>query len=72
MRNTLIAIAAFVVAAPLTAVAGQYDHRYSRPHGPVRGQYYEGQRYRGHVLHSYHGRWGYYRPRNGVNVFISL
>jgi hypothetical protein len=35
-------------------------------------RYHEGQMYRGHRLHNYNGRWGYYQPRNGANVFISI
>jgi hypothetical protein len=35
-------------------------------------RYREGQMYHGHRLHNYHGRWGYYQPRNGTNVFISI
>jgi hypothetical protein len=34
--------------------------------------YYENQVWNGHHMHYYGGRWGYYQPRNGVNVFINI
>jgi hypothetical protein len=55
------------------------DHNHDRDHGRQMSRehmshanYREGQMYHGHRLHNDHGRWGYYQPRNGANVFISI
>ncbi len=39
---------------------------------PRRHMYREGQVYNGHHLTNRGGHWGYYQPRNGVNVFINI
>ena len=39
---------------------------------PRRHTYHEGQVYNGHHLTNRGGHWGYYQPRNGVNVFINI
>ncbi len=69
------ALAASTLAAGTAALADNHDH--DRDHGRGRSpqsysRYHEGQVYRGHRLHQVHGRWGYYRPHNGVNLFISI
>ncbi len=46
------------------------QHRYAPP--PRRHVYREGQVYNGHHLTNRGGHWGYYQPRNGVNVFINI
>jgi hypothetical protein len=45
-------------------------HYYAPP--PRRHMYREGQVYNGHHLTNRGGRWGYYQPRNGVQVFINI
>jgi hypothetical protein len=35
-------------------------------------RYREGQMWHGHRLAYRGGRWGYYQPRNGVQVFINI
>jgi hypothetical protein len=32
----------------------------------------EGQVWHGHPMHYRNGHWGYYQPRNGVQVFINI
>jgi hypothetical protein len=39
---------------------------------PRRHVYREGQIYNGHHLTNRSGHWGYYQPRNGVQVFINI
>jgi len=39
---------------------------------PRRRMYREGQVWNGHHLTNRGGRWGYYQPRNGANIFISI
>jgi hypothetical protein len=34
--------------------------------------YRENQLWNGHRLHNRGGRWGYYQPRNGIQVFINI
>jgi hypothetical protein len=45
-------------------------HYYAPP--PRRHVYREGQVYYGHHLTNRGGHWGYYQPRNGVQVFINI
>jgi hypothetical protein len=35
-------------------------------------RYHQGQIYHGHHLQNRNGHWGYYQPRNGSQVFISI
>jgi hypothetical protein len=39
---------------------------------PRRRMYREGQVWNGHHLANRGGNWGYYQPRNGVQVFINI
>jgi hypothetical protein len=79
------ALAFLAVAAPALADRDDhnrdrgYDHRrpeYRQYHHmappPRRRVYYENQVWNGHHMHYYGGQWGYYQPRNGVNVFIHI
>jgi opacity protein-like surface antigen len=43
--------------------------RYNAPPHPA---YRQGQAWHGHRLANRGGRWGYYQPRNGVQVFINI
>jgi hypothetical protein len=70
-------LATLVVLGTLATSSAAFadNHNHGRP--MARGhmshaRYREGQMYHGHRLHNYHGRWGYYQPRNGTNVFISI
>jgi hypothetical protein len=72
---TLLALG--TLATSSAAFADNHGHNRNRGHQMSRGHmshatYREGQMYHGHRLHNYHGRWGYYQPRNGANVFISI
>jgi hypothetical protein len=76
---TLLALG--TLATSSAAFADNHNHNQNRNgnHGRqmARGHmshanYREGQMYHGHRLHNYNGRWGYYQPRNGANVFISI
>jgi hypothetical protein len=49
---------------------GPPPRRYAPP--PRRHVYREGQVYNGHHITNRGGHWGYYQPRNGVNVFINI
>jgi hypothetical protein len=75
------ALAAAVLATALPAFAddwhdrdnrhAQYHqappHRYAYEH-----RYHQGQIWRGHHLAYRNGYWGYYAPRNGARIFISI
>jgi hypothetical protein len=39
---------------------------------PPRRMYREGEIWNGHHLANRGGHWGYYQPRNGVQVFINI
>jgi hypothetical protein len=69
------ALSSLFVVALVAAGTGAFadDHHHHPMHRPMqRARYHEGQIYQGHRLHYYHGHWGYYRPHNGANVFISI
>ena len=75
--STTLAAAALLVSAMPALADGPYGyHHYRGRPGPppyaYRHRYYEGQYWRGHRLAWRGNRWGYYRPQNGVRVFISL
>lgn len=80
MKNYLATLLALgMLSMSSAAFADDHGHNRNQNHGRpmARGhmnhaQFREGQMYRGHRLHNYNGRWGYYQPRNGANVFISI
>jgi hypothetical protein len=65
-----------------TALPALADDHHDRDHGrdrhhapPLRhsvSRYHEGQMWHGHRLANRGGHWGYYAPRNGAQVFISI
>jgi hypothetical protein len=72
---TLLALGTFAASSAAFADDRGHNHDRGRPmaHGHMsHARYREGQMYRGHRLHNYNGRWGYYQPRNGANVFVSI
>ncbi|MBD5633319.1 MAG: hypothetical protein IAI49_02470 [Candidatus Eremiobacteraeota bacterium] len=64
---TSAVIAALTLALSTAAFADNHNHGRN-----ARSRHHEGENYRGHRLHQVHGHWGYYQPRNGTNVFISI
>jgi hypothetical protein len=85
LSAALVALAFLAVAAPAMA---QYHDDHNRDnrgyeHGrpayhhmapPPRRRmvYHENQVWNGHHMHYHGGQWGYYQPRNGVNVFVNI
>jgi hypothetical protein len=68
---TLLALG--TLATSSAAFADNHNHGRPTARGHMsHARYREGQMYRGHRLHNYNGRWGYYQPRNGANVFVSI
>ncbi len=51
---------------------GQMGHAPMRHAPPPRHSYHEGQNYHGHHLTNHNGHWGYYQPRGGSQIFISI
>jgi hypothetical protein len=47
-------------------------HRAPPPPPRHRAYYHEGQMWHGHRLMHRGNNWGYYQPRNGAQVFISI
>ena len=85
MKRTLAGLAALAFLAVAAPALAQYhdDHDHDRgyDHGrpmyhrmppPQRRRMVYHQIWNGHHMHYYGGRWGYYQPRNGVNVFINI
>jgi hypothetical protein len=83
MKQLIAGIAAIAFLASVgPALADNHDHRggdQGRSHGgmsrqapPPRHHFREGQSYNGHRLTNRNGHWGYYQPRNGSNIFISI
>jgi hypothetical protein len=81
--KTLVALAALVAVTTLPALAQDHGHGnngYGPRHAPPppphrmmnRHRYHEGQSWNGHRLTNRNGHWGYYQPRNGAQVFISI
>jgi hypothetical protein len=82
----LAALGFLAIAVPAVAQdRHDRDHDRGRDHGyhhgpppryyappPRRVVYHENQSWHGHRLHNRNGRWGYYQPRNGVQVFINI
>jgi hypothetical protein len=72
----ILAIIATAILGTAMPALAQYQN--NPHHGPpprrmmVHHRYYEGQNWHGHRLHYTHGHWGYYQPRNGVNLFVSI
>jgi hypothetical protein len=80
MKLSFISVIALTLltAAPAFAQQG-HDQNHMQQHSAPqhsapqhRASYREGQNYHGHKLHNQNGHWGYYQPRNGSQVFISI
>jgi hypothetical protein len=82
---TVAALAFLAVAAPAFAQnhddhnrdnrgynQGRPAYHHMAPPPRRRMVYHENQVWNGHHMHYYGGRWGYYQPRNGVNVFVNI
>jgi hypothetical protein len=74
MKLSFIGIAALTLLTAAPALAdNDHNHDQMRHNAPQhRASYHEGQNWHGHQLHNRNGHWGYYQPRNGSKVFISI
>jgi hypothetical protein len=69
----LAIITTAILASTMPALADN-NHRGGPPprRMAMHQRYHEGQNWRGHRLTNRNGHWGYFQPRNGANVFISI
>jgi hypothetical protein len=78
MKRFIAASAALLLATAFPALADDHhdrDRGRDRHHAPPPRRhvsYREGQMWHGHRLANRGGRWGYYAPHNGAQVFISI
>jgi len=77
MKLSFIGAIALALLTTAPAFAQHDDHNHGghmqqqrRPQ--PRQQYHQGQVYHGHHLQNRNGHWGYYQPRGGSQVFISI